>query len=219
MVAVKILGGLFLFLAGGLFPAAGQMAPAAGTPPVFSLLNLIRSPQPAVLKIGSLPVGEGQMSLGFFTGIVTWLPTVPLVVEAPGFAPLRIPVPSSGPDECPLFVIQDALEKPPGGGEAKPILKFLSVPNAKDRPAYFTDGLNLTTRNVLRGTLDGKTVSLELGRRTRITTQNGFVFKIENGPELAIGGSEEPGGMLAVFYENPNGEIEYALTNDLLIRR
>jgi hypothetical protein len=34
---------------------------------------------------------------------------------------------------------------------------------------------------------------------------------------LAIGGSEDGGGMLVVFYENLEGKIEFALINDTLI--
>jgi hypothetical protein len=194
------------------------MPPAAKTPPVFSLLNLIRSPQPATLKIGSEPVGEGQMSLGFYTGIVTWLPSVPLVVEAPGFGSLRIPFTPAGGGECPLLVVQDALEKPLGGGEPKPVLKFITVTNAKDRPPHYADGLNLTTRETLTGDLGGKTVSLEKGKRTRISTANGFVLQMKDSPEVAVSPSEVPGGVLVIFYENLEAKIEFALTNDVLIR-
>jgi len=217
MDIVRTFSALFLLLGAWLCSAPAQMPPAAKNPPVFSLLNLIRSPQPATLKIGSEPVGEGQMSLGFCTGIVTWLPSVPILVEAPGFGALRIPFTPGAAGACPLFVVQDALEKPPGGGEPKPILKYFLVPNAKDRPKFFTDGLNLTSHKTLQGTLDGKTISLDQGKRTRLTTKNGFVFEIQNGPRLGAGGSEEAGGMLAIFYENLDGKIEFALTNDTLI--
>jgi len=157
------------------------------------------------------------MSLGFYTGIVTWLPAVPIVVETPGFGALKIPVTPAAAGECPLFVVQDALEKPPGGGEPKPVLKFISVANAKDRPPHFADGLNLTTRETLTGDLGGKTVLLEKGKRTRLSTANGFVLKMKDSPEVAVSPSEVPGGVLVIFYENPKGEIEFALTNDALI--
>jgi hypothetical protein len=217
MDAVRTFPALFLLLGAWLCSAPAQVPPAAKTPPVFSLLNLIRAPQPATLKIGSEPVGEGQMSLGFYTGIVTWLPSVPLLVEAPGFGALRIPFTPAVGGECPLFVVQDALEKPPGGGEPKPVLKFISIANAKDRPASFTDGLNLTSREILTGNLGGKPVSLEKGKRTRISTANGFVLQMKDSPEVAVSPSEAPGHLLVIFYENLDGKIEFAVTNDTLI--
>ena len=210
---------LVLILSFGLFsllPAFGQTPPPK-SPPVFSLLNLVRSPQPTVLKIGSEPVGEGQMSLGFYTGIVTWLPTVPLVAESPGFGPLRIPVFASKPGECPLLVLQDALEKPAGGGDPKPVLKYTTVANAKDRPANFADGLNLTSRETLTGNLAGKPISLEKGKRTRISTANGFSLELADGPAVSVSPSEVPQGLLVVFYENLDGKIEFAMTNDARI--
>jgi hypothetical protein len=210
--------GLFFLLVGflGLSTAFGQNPPSK-TPAVFSLLNLVRSTQPTVLKIGSEPVGEGQMSFGFYTGIVTWLPNVPLALEAPGFVSLRIGPASTGPNECPLFIIQDVLEKPPGGGEPKPVLKLISIANAKDRPANFADGLNLTSRETLTGNLGGKPVSLEKGKRTRISTGNGFSLKLADGPEVVVSPSEGPQGLLVVFYETLEGKIEFAVTNDALI--
>ena len=216
MVLVK--SPLVLILSFGLFsllPAFGQTPPPK-SPPVFSLLNLVRSPQPTVLKIGSEPVGEGQMSLGFYTGIVTWLPTVPLVAESPGFGPLRIPVFASKPGECPLLVLQDALEKPAGGGDPKPVLKYTTVANAKDRGPCFFDGLNLTSRESLSASLEGRNLVLEKGKRTRLTTKNGFRMQVRDGPEVALGPFEEdPGGMLLVFYENQDGTIAYVTTYDM----
>ena len=217
MDAVRTFPALFVLLGAWLCSAPAQMPPAAKNPPAFSLLNLIRSPQPATLKIGSEPVGEGQMSLGFYTGIVTWLPSVPILVEAPGFGALRIPFTPAVGGECPLLVVQDALEKPPGGGEPKPVLKYTSVANAKDRPASFTDGLNLTSREILTGNLGGKPVSLEKGKRTRISTANGFILEMKESPEVAVSPSEVPGGLLVIFYENLEGKVEFALTNDTLI--
>ena len=200
----------------GLLPVFGQTPPPK-SPPVFSLLNLVRSPQPIVLKIGPEPVGYDPISFGACTGNVTWLPNIPLLVEAPGFSPVKIPPSATGSGECPLFIVQDALEKVPGGADPKPVLKYTVVPNAEDRPQSFADGLNLTSQKSLVGTMEGKTVSLEQGKRTRLTTKNGFVLEIKSGPKLAIGGSEDGGGMLVVFYENLEGKIEFALINDTLI--
>lgn len=210
--------GPFLLLIGffGLSTAFGQNPPSK-TPAVFSLLNLVRSTQPTVLKIGSEPVGEGQMPFGFYTGIVTWLPNVPLALEAPGFGSLRVPPAPTGPGECPLFILQDALAKPPGGGDPKPVLKYLTVANAKDRPANFADGLNLTSRETLIGNLAGKPISLEKGKRTRISTVNGFSLQLADGPEVSVSPSEGPQGLLIVFYETLEGKIEFAVTNDALI--
>lgn len=217
MDILKNLPGLVLLLVVGASWAPAQVPPAGKSPPVFSLLNLIRSPQPATLKIGSEAVGEGQMSLGYYTGIVSWLPTVPIVVEASGMEALRIPVTPAGAGECPLFVVQDALEKPPGGGEPKPVLKLIAVPNTKDRPSNFADGLNLTSRETLAGDLGGKTVPLPKGKRTRISTANGFSLRITDGPEVTVSPSEGPQGLLVVFYENREGKVEYAVTTDSLI--
>lgn len=191
---------------------------ATKTPPVFSLLNLIHTSQPVTLKIGSEPVGEGLMSFGFYTGTVTWSPTVPLVIEAIGFGSLKIPYTPAGEGECPLFILQDALEKPPSGGDPKQVLKCTSVANTKDRPPSFADGLNLTSRDSLILTLDGINISLEKGKRARITVKNGFSLKIKDGPDLAVSPSEIPGGILVIFYENSEGKIDYAMTNDTLIR-
>lgn len=218
MVLIKSLLGFWLVLWSFLSLSPAQVPPAPKTPPVFSLLNLIRSPQPATIKIGSEPVGEGQMSLGFYTGTVTWLPTVPIVVEVPGFGAVRIPVSPGSAGECPLFVVQDALEKPPGGGEPKPVLKYFSVPNAKDRPPNFADGFNLTSKETLSGSTGGKSVALERGKRTRISTANGFILKIQGAPEVAVSPSEVPGGVLIIFYENLDGKIEFAMTNDTLVK-
>ena len=190
----------------------------AKSPPVFSLLNLIRSSQPAILKIGSEPVGEGQMSLGFYTGTVTWSPTVPLAIEAIGFGSLKIPYTPAGQGECPLLILQDAIEKPPSGGDPKPVLKYLSIPNAKDRPPRFADALNLTSRDSLILTLDGINISLEKGKRARMTVKNGFSLKIKDGPDLAVCPSEIPGGILVIFYENIDGKFDYAMTNDTHIQ-
>lgn len=218
MVLLKMLPGLGLLLLAGIWSVPAQVPPEEKTPPVFSMLNLIRSPQPATLKIGSVPVGEGPMSFGFYTGVVTWIPTIPLVVEAPGFGALRIPFTPAGAGECPLLIVQDALEKSPGGGDPKPVLKFLSIPNARNREAGFTDGLNLTSRETLSGTIGGKTVSLPKGKRTRLSTANGFVLNFQDSPEVAVSPSEQPGTLLVIFYENLEGKIEFALTNDVLIR-
>jgi hypothetical protein len=211
--------GPFLLLIGffGLSTAFGQNPPSK-TPAVFSLLNLVRSTQPTVLKIGSEPVGEGQMSFGFYTGIVTWLPNVPLALEAPGFGSLRIGPASTGPNECPLFIIQDALEKPPAGGDPKPVLKYLTVANAKDRPPQFIDGINLTGREFLACTIGDKNLSLEKGKRTRLSTANGMRLRVKDGPEVAVSPSEEPSGLLVIFYENLEGKVEFAMANDVLIR-
>ena len=191
---------------------------ATKTPPVFSLLNLIRTSQPTTLKIGSEPVGEGLMSFGFYTGTVTWSPTVPLVIEATGFSSLKIPPTTAGKGDCPLFILQDALEKPPSGGDPKPVLKYISILNAKDRQPNFADGLNLTSRDSLILTLDGINISLEKGTRARMTVKNGFSLKIKDGPDLAVSPSEIPAGMLVIFYENIDGKIVYAMTNDTLIQ-
>lgn len=197
--------------------AQGPAAPRQ--PPVFSVLNLIRSTGPSVLKIGTEPVGEGQMSLGYYSGILHWVPAAPLLVESPGFPPLRIPPAKAGGGECPLYILQDALEKPPGGGEPKPILKWTEVSNAKDRPPCFFDGLNLTSRDSLVANLEGREVVLEKGKRARLTTKNGFRMQIRDGPEVSLGPYEEnPGGMLLVFYETSEGGIQHAVTYDLIQR-
>lgn len=196
-------------------PAALAQTPPPKSPSMFALLNLIRSPQPAVLKLGAEPLGEGQMSLGFYTGIVSWQPNLPLVVEASGFSPLRIPPTPSGKGELPLFIVQDALEKPPGGGEPKPILKYITAPSAKDRPACFFDGLNLTSRDVLIAKMEGKDLLLEKGKRVRLSTKNGFRMQLRDGPEISYGPYEEnPGGILLVFFETPDSKISHVLTYD-----
>ena len=191
---------------------------ATKSPPTFSLLNLIHSSQPATLKIGSEPVGEGPMPFAFYSGVVTWFPTVPLVIEAIGFGSLKIHYTPAGQGECPLLILQDAFEKPPSGGDPKPVLKYLSIPNAKDRPPRFADALNLTSRDSLILTLDGINISLEKGKRARMTVKNGFSLKIKDGPDLAVSPSEIPGGILVIFYENIDGKIDYAMTNDTLIQ-
>ena len=217
MVPVKLAALFFLPLLPGIFSSGLAQDPATPPPPpTFSILNLIRSPSPSTLKIGSNPVGEGEMSLGFYSGILHWLPAAPLLVEAAGFPPLRIPPAKIAPGACPLYVLQDALEKPPGGGDPKPILKFLEIPNAKDRGACFFDGLNLTSRDSMAASLDGRNLVLEKGKRTRLTTKNGFRMQIRDGPEVALGPFEEdPGGMLLVFYENQDGTVAYVTTYDM----
>jgi len=203
-------------LAGWTAPAPGQAPSAAKSPPVFAVLNLIRSTQPSVLKLGSEPLGEGTMSLGYYSGILHWVPAMPLLVESPGFPPLRIPPGRTAPGQCPLFILQDALEKPAGGGEPKPVLKYTEIPNTQDRPDCFTDGLNLTSRQTLACNLEGKNLSLERGKRVRLSTRNGLKMQVQDGPEVHLGPFEEnPGGMLLVFYENPDGTIAYVTTYDM----
>lgn len=217
MDALRILSGFLLVLAGWMVPAFSQNPAAPKNPPVFAVLNLIRANGPSVLKIGAEPVGEGQMALGYYSGVLHWVPAAPLLVESPGFSPLRIPPAKAGSGECPLYILQDALEKPAGGGEPKPILKWTEVANAKDRPACFFDGLNLTSRGSLVGNLEGREVVLEKGKRTRLTTKNGFRMQIREGPEISLGPYEEnPGGMLLVFFENSGGGIEHVITYDLI---
>jgi len=216
MDSVKLALLCFLVLAGKISLGSAQSPAAPPPPPTFSVLNLIRSPSPATLKIGSVPVGEGEMSLGFYSGILHWVPAAPLLVEAAGFPALRVPPAKITPGSCPLYVLLDALEKPPGGGDPKPILKFLEIPNAKDRGACFFDGLNLTSRDSLAASLDGRNLVLEKGKRTRLTTKNGFRMQIRDGPEVALGPFEEdPGGMLLVFYENQDGTVTCVTTYDM----
>ena len=216
MVPVKSALLSSLLLAGIISSASAQTPAAPPSPPTFSVVNLIRSPSPATLKIGSVPVGEGEMSFGFYSGILHWVPAAPLLVEAAGFPPLRVPPAKIAPGACPLYVLFDALEKPPGGGDPKPVLKFLEMQNAKDRGPCFFDGLNLTSRDSLAATLEGRNLVLEKGKRTRLTTKNGFRMQIRDGPEVALGPFEEdPGGMLLVFYENQDGTIAYVTTYDM----
>lgn len=216
MVPVKLASLFFLLLAGIFSSGLAQTPAAPPPPPTFSVLNLIRSPTPATLKIGSAPVGEGEMALGFYSGILHWLPAAPLLVEAAGFPPLRVPPAKIAPGACPLYVLLDALEKPPGGGDPKPVLKYLEVANAKERGPCFFDGLNLTARDSLSASLEGRNLVLEKGKRTRLTTKNGFRMQIRNGPEVALGPFEEnPGGMLLVFYENQDGTVAYVTTYDM----
>ena len=54
--------------------------------------------------------------------------------------------------------------------------------------------------------------------RYLLTVKNGFSLKIKDGPDLAVSPSEIPGGILVIFYENIDGKIEYAMTNDTLIQ-
>ena len=51
-----------------------------------------------------------------------------------------------------------------------------------------------------------------------MTVKNGFSLKIKDGPDLAVSPSEIPAGMLVIFYENIDGKIVYAMTNDTLIQ-
>ena len=51
-----------------------------------------------------------------------------------------------------------------------------------------------------------------------MTVKNGFSLKIKDGPDLAVSPSEIPGGILVIFYENIDGKIDYAMTNDTLIQ-
>jgi len=217
MDAVRTFPALFLLLAAWLCSAPAQVPPAAKTPPAFSLLNLIRSAQPATIRIGSEPIREEPIPHGFYAVNVPWSPPGPLSVEVPGFEVMRIPFTPFGADQRPLIVIQDTLENSAAGGAPKPVLKFISIANAKDRPANFTDGLNLSSQETLAGNLGGKPILLEKGKRTRISTTNGLNLKIKDGPEISISASDGSFGFLIVFYENLEGKIEFALTNDTLI--
>lgn len=217
MVHVKILLGMALMLAAWLLPAVAQVPVAPKSPPFFSLLNLIRSPQPATIKIGPEPISEEPIPHGFYAVSVPWPPSLPLSVEVPGFPTLRIPFTPISGNQRPLIIIQDGMEKPPGGGEAQPVLKFISISNAKDRPPNFLDGLNLSSRETLTGDLGNKAFSLEKGKRTRIATTNGFNLKIQDGPEVSVSASDGSLGLLIVFYENLQGKIEFVITNDILI--
>lgn len=192
--------------------------PAPNPPPSFSLLNLVRTAQPVTLKIGSRAVGEGQIPFGFYTGIVNWFPTAPLQAEAKGFGALTVPFSPGTPHDCPLFILQDGMEKPPGGGEPKPVVKYTKVANAQDRPPHFVDGLNLTWRENLACSLAEKNLFLRRGERTRLTERNGLTMQIKDGPELSLSPSEIPAGFLIIFYETLEGGMAYAVTEDVLIQ-
>lgn len=198
--------------------SSGQ-PPLPKDPPAFSLLNLVRSSKPITVKLGTEPVGLGEMEFGFYSGTVLRMSTAPLVVEATGFPTLRVPPGKNVPGECPLFILMDGLEKAVGTAETKPVILCQEITNAKERPPGFADGLNLTSRQTLVCRIDDQKLNLEKGKRLRLTTKNGFHLSIVDGPELSIGHQEDPDKFLIVFYEDLEGKIQYAVTYDILIRQ
>lgn len=186
-------------------------------PKTFCFLNIVRTPTPLVLKIGTNPIGDEGWDIGIFSGVLTWTPFAPLNAELKGYKPSTFPIPKdlkSG--HCPVLVIYGALEPPSPEKSPEPILKLLSIENASDRPKYFFDAIDLTSDKILEIEANGKTVRLTKEKRQRLSTDSSFHFKVADGPEGSYSPSEAGMKILLVFYTGIDGKTACTSVPDFL---
>jgi hypothetical protein len=212
---------LFACIWGASFAQVWAQTPSGDQPQnVFSLLNLVKSPPPVTVTIGSEPVGIGQMPFGFYTGIVNWTPSAPLAIAAEGMKTATIePDPKDGPRACPLYVVFDVKEIPADGGPPETMIKAFKVAAAASRPASFIDAVNFTANESLGVKVGSSSVTLPRRKRTRLSSQLPFdALVLPDGPQVTIGASEEGGvSVVIVLYEDESGKIAYAVAPDVTI--
>lgn len=205
--------------------AAGVVAQApapAEIPPTFALLNAVKSPSPIKVSIGGVSVGTGGVPFGFYSGIANWYPLAPISIEVEGMKSAEIkPDAKLKPGECPIYVAVDAKEEPPGGGLPVPVVKVLRVPPAAPRIASFVDVVNFTGKESLSLSVGKTDLSLDRGKRARISQGNGGgVMVLPDGPEVQVSPSEEgERSIVIIFYDDADGKTQYAVANDVVIRQ
>jgi hypothetical protein len=193
-------------------------------PPLFSLLNLLKADGPLTVKLGSEPVGVGEMPFGFYTGLVNWYPTLPVSLQANGFEPVEIPLPD-GADNAnlvPLFVVFDSVKPPRPGEQPVPTIVWAKIPPAANRSQTYLDVINLTEAETLEADVAGSKVALPRRKRARVSTQASANVRIlPDGPDISIAASEGGGTsqMLALVYSLPDGTIDYAMASEPSVRR
>lgn len=201
--------------------AAGESAEQI---PFFALLNLVNSEGPLSVKLGSEPVGIGEMPYGFYTGVVNWYPTVPVTLEAPGLEPAEIPLPDGAKDAAlvPIFVVFDAKKPIRPGEQPVPVIEWVKVPPATSRAQNYLDVINLSARETLEAEVGGSKVALPKRKRVRVSTQAAPVVRIlPEGPEISVAASEDGGAsqLFALVYSKPDGTLDYVVASEPRLAR
>lgn len=211
----------FACILGAAFAHAWSQTASGDQPQkFFSLLNLVKSPSPANVTLGSEPVGIGQMPFGFYTGIVNWTPSTPLSVAAEGMKTATIePDPKDGSGACPLYVVFDVKEVRADGGPPETLIKAFKIAAAASRPETFIDAVNFTSSESLGVKVGSSSVALPRRKRMRISSQLPLDAQVlPDGPQILIGASEEGGtAAIVVFYENELGDIAYVVAPDVIV--
>ena len=198
--------------------------PSEEQPPLFSLLNLVKTDGPLTVKLGGEPVGIGEMPFGFFTGIVNWYPTMPVSLQAKGFEPAEIPLPDRAKDSTsvPLFVVFDAAKPLRAGERPAPVLEWATVPPAANRTQTYLDVINLSTKENLQADVAGSKIALPKRKRVRVSNKAAATVRIlPDGPNISISAGEGGGAsqMLALVFSKPDGSIDYAVTAEPDVQR
>lgn len=197
--------------------------PAEEQPPLFSLLNLVKTDGPLTVKLGSEPVGIGEMPFGFFTGTVNWYPTMPVSLEAKGFEPAEIPLPDKAKPGAPvpLFVILDAKKPLRPGEQPAPVIEVAKIPAPASRSQTYLDVINLSSEPSLEADVAGSKIVLPARKRVRVSTKAAATMRIlPDGPVVSISASEGGGAsqMLAVVFSRPDESIDYAVASELAVQ-
>jgi hypothetical protein len=213
-----------LVTAPSLLGQASPENPAEEQPPLFSLLNLLKADGPLTVKLGSEPVGIGEMPFGFYTGLVNWYPTLPLSLEAKGFEPVEIPLPDGAKDAnlVPLFVVFDTKKPPRPGEQPVPTIVWAKIPPAANRVQTYLDVINLTETETLEADVAGSKVALPRRKRVRVSNQASANVRIlPDGPDISVSAAEGGGvsQMLALVYAKPDGTMDYAIASEPSVQR
>lgn len=146
---------------------------------------------------------------GFSTGLIPWRPEKePLRAVAKGYAGAELK-PFLKPGQAPVVLIK-------GGTSGQ--LAFSVIPNTESRVGSFYDAINLTPDSSLQVKIDGKTINLPKGTRTRVSTNNKITFAAHKGTEDSADSGDFPAQYLMIFYRSEAGRTECVLVRDALLQ-
>jgi hypothetical protein len=215
---------LLLAAAPPLLAQASPEDPAEKQPPLFSLINVVKTEGPLKVSLGGEPVGIGEMPFGFYTGLVNWYPTMPISLEAEGFEPTEIPLPDGAKDAnlVPLYVVFDSKKPRRPGEQPVPTIEWAKIPPAANRSQTYLDVINLTEAETLEADVAGSKVVLPRRKRVRVSNQASANVRIlPDGPEISVAAAEGGGvsQMLALIYAKPDGTLDYAIASEPSVQR
>ena len=189
-------------------PAAAEEEPLQNA---FILFTILKKPVALQCTIGTNSIVDAAgepVGAGFSSGLRPWRPAKDsLRAEAKGYQSAELK-PFLQIGEIPIVVLQ---ERSSGS------LGFSVIKNATSRDTPFYDAINLSSKNSLAVTANGKKFRLPRSQRMRLTAEKKLDLSVEGGGSEVMESPEDP-SYLVVFFDEPGGKIGFRMLPDMMMQ-